>query len=131
MAVTFFQTLQSFSQFLLNYTLTGGGLVDQNTANIRASICASCHNNKNSGDIRKICSSCNKVAASVVNKFRSAIIKDNKTTSDARLLACGICGCDNKMSVWIPNKALLGTADANAFPCFCWKKAVLEEKELL
>lgn len=130
MAISFFQTVQSFSQFVMNYILKGGGLVDQNTANIRAQICAACTNNKPSGDIRKVCSSCNKISNAVINKFRSAIIKDNKTTSDARLLACSLCGCDLKISVWIPNNILLTKADANAYPSYCFKKAILEDRDV-
>lgn len=130
MAVTFFQTLKSFSQFLLNWNLNGGGLVDQNTANIRAEICSTCHNNKPSAEVRGGCGACNKMGNAALNKFREAVIKNNRTTKDARILTCAICGCDSKLSVWMPNAALLGTADANAFPSQCWKKAVLEGRDL-
>lgn len=130
MAISFFKSVQSFSQFVMSFIANGGGLVDQNTANIRASTCASCHNNKPSGDVRKICSSCNKVSNAVINRFRAAVIKDNKTTSDGRLLACGICGCDLKISVWIPNAVLVTKEDANAYPSFCWKKKILEDANL-
>lgn len=131
MAVTFFQTLQSFSQFVMNYILSGGGLVDQNTANLRAEVCAACTNNKPSGDIRTGgCGVCQKMSNGVLNAFRTNVIKDNQTTSDYKLLACSICGCDNRISVWMPNQALLGTADANAFPTYCWKKKILDGTDL-
>lgn len=130
MGVSYFSTIQSFAQFLWNYTLKGGGLVDQNTANIRADICAGCHNNKPSSEVRGGCSVCNKLGNAALDKVRSSIIKNNHTTKDARLLTCAICGCDSRISVWMPNSALLNTGDANAFPSFCWKKKVLEGKDL-
>lgn len=131
MAVSFFHTVQSFAQFLLNWTLSGGRLVDQNTANIRAEICAACHNNKASSEVRKGgCSSCNKMGNFVLDALRSKIIKSNKTTSDAKLLTCAICGCDNRISVWIPNDILIAPEEANAYPSFCFKKARLENKNL-
>lgn len=130
MAISFFKTVQSFSQFVAAFLANGGGLVDQNTANIRAATCAGCHNNKASGDVRKVCSACNKMSNAAINKFRALVIKDNKTTSDSRLLTCGICGCDLKISVWIPNEALVTKEDANAYPSFCWKKKILEDANL-
>lgn len=130
MAITFFHTVKAFSQFLWNWKLQGSPLVDQNTANLRASICASCHNNKYSKDIRKGCGACNKMGNKVLDGIRDGIISGNRTTSDGALLACGVCGCDNKISVWIPNDVLLSVEDANAFPSFCWKKKVLEGQNL-
>ena len=131
MAVSFFQTVQSFAQFLLNWTLKGGELVDQNTANIRASICAACHNNKPSAEVRKGgCSSCNKMGNAAIELVRAKIIKSNKTTSDRNLLTCALCGCDNRISVWIPNQILISPEDANAFPTFCWKKGRLQNTNL-
>ena len=130
MAITFFKTVKSFTQFLWNWKLQGSPLVDQNTANLRAEICAGCHSNKQSADVRKGCSSCNKMGNKVIDGIRDEIISGHRTTSDGRLLACAHCGCDNRISVWIPNNVLLTKADANAFPSFCWKKAILEDRDL-
>lgn len=130
MAVTLFKTVQSFAQFVKNFILNGGRLLDQNTANLRAEICAGCHNNKSTSDITKTCSACNKISRFAVNKFRNMVIKDNITTSDARLLACGICGCDLKITVWVPNSALLSKEDSNAYPTFCFKKAILRDADI-
>lgn len=131
MAVTFFHTLKSFSQFLWNFKLQGSQIVDQNTANIRASICATCHNNRPSGDVRKGgCAVCNKMGNKAIAKVRSDIIGQNVTTSDSSLLACAVCGCDLRLSVWIPNSVLLASEDANAYPAFCWKKKVVEGQDL-
>lgn len=126
MAITFFNTVKSFTQFLWNWKLQGSPLVDQNTANLRAEICAGCHNNKQSKDVRKGCSACNKMGNKVLDGIRDSIISGHRTTFDGRLLACSICGCDNRISVWIPNEVLLTVEDANAFPAFCWKKKVTE-----
>lgn len=132
MAVTFFNTVQSFVQFLWNHYLQGGALVDQNTANLRALTCVGCHNNVPTKEIKKGgCSSCNKMGGVILNTLRSKIIKGNKTTSDSKLLACGICGCDNRISVWIPNSVLVQSVqDVNAYPSFCWKKKLTEGQEI-
>lgn len=131
MGVSFYQTVQSFVQFLNNWYLKGGKLVDQNTANIRANICIQCHNNQASTETRaKSCCGGNKVQTLVINKVRAQIIKDNRTPMDAKLLTCGICGCCSKISVWIPNNILVNTGDANAYPSFCWKKKVLEGTDI-
>lgn len=130
--VTFFNTVQSFVQFLLNHYLQGGALVDQNTANLRAAICAGCHNNKPTSEIKKGgCSSCNKMGGVILNTIRGKIIKGNKTTSDPKLLACALCGCDLKIKVWIPLEVLGQTKEeANAWPSFCWRKKILENQQV-
>lgn len=131
MSVSFFHTVQSFSQFLWNWVLSGGNLVDQNTANIRAGICASCHNNLPSSEVRKGgCSTCNKMGNYTLEKVRDTIIKGHRTTNDSKLLTCGLCGCDNRISVWIPNVVLLNIEDANAYPEFCYKKKRLENLDV-
>lgn len=130
MAVTKFQTVQSFVQFLLNWYLKGGQLVDQATANTRAAICAACHNDLPSSEVRRGCSTCNKMGNVVLNSVRQKIIKNNSTPHDSKLLTCAICGCCLKISVWIPNQMLLKNEDANAYPTHCWKKAILENRDL-
>ena len=131
MGVSYYHTVQSFVQFLLNWYLKGGKLVDQNTANIRAATCAGCHNNLPSSEVRKGgCGTCNKIGNMAINAVRAKIIGSHSTTSDAKLLSCRICGCDNRISVWIPNDILLSPEEANAFPTHCYKKARLENKDL-
>ena len=130
MAIVNFKTVKAFTQFLWNWKLGGSQLVDQNTANLRAAICAGCHNNKKGGDIKGGCSVCNKMGNKALDQIRDTIISGNRTTSDSRLLTCSICGCDNKISVWIPNSVLLQVDDANAFPSFCWKKKVIDNQDL-
>lgn len=130
MAIINFKTVKAFTQFLWNWKLGGSSLVDQNTANIRASICSTCHNNKVGGDIRSGCGVCNKMGNKFLDKIRDDIIVGNRTTHDALLKTCAICGCDNKISVWIPNNVLLTKEDANAYPEFCYKKARLLDADL-
>lgn len=130
MGISTYQTVQSFAQFLWNWLLSGGRLVNQNTANLRADICVKCHNNKPSSEVRKGCSVCNKMGNAALNKVRSTIIKNNSTPLDDRLLTCGICGCDNRISVWIPNVALVQMEDVNAYPAFCWKKKRFENLDV-
>lgn len=130
MAVSFYYTVQSFTQFLWNWLLKGGTLVSQNIANLRAETCISCHNNKPSSEVRKSCSACNKLGNKAIDKVRATIIKENKTPSDSRLLTCGICGCDLKVSVWIPNVILLKVEDVNAYPTQCWKKKRAENLDV-
>lgn len=128
--ITFFNTVKSFTQFLWNWKLQGSPLVDQNTANLRAAICTPCHNNKRLGDNAGECSVCNKMGNTAINQIRDTIISGNKTPLDTSLASCGICGCDLKISVWIPNVALIALEDAEAYPTFCWKKKRLENLDL-
>lgn len=130
MGVSFFHTVKSFAQFASNWLLKGGTLVDQNTANIRAATCATCHNNKPSSEARVGCSVCNKMGNAAINAVRSSVIKNNKTTSDHRLLTCAVCGCDLKISVWIPNQILLTKQESNAYPSFCWKKKIEQDQDV-
>lgn len=124
--ISIFQTVQSFAQFLNNWLLKGGQLVDQNTANTRAAICAACHNNLGSKEVRKSCCGGGAAANAAVAVARKLIIQNKTTPSDKNLLTCKICGCDNKISVWIPNDALVIPEDANAYPTFCYKKKIVE-----
>ena len=131
MPVTFYHSVQSFVQAGMNFILSGGRLVDQNTANLRAEICSGCHNNLPTAEIRKSgCSTCQKMGDFAIDQVRSTVIKTKKTTFDSSLLACGLCGCDLKISVWIPNQTLLKLEDANAYPSFCWKKKIQENLEV-
>lgn len=131
MTVSFFKTVQSFAQFLWNWVVQGGQPLDQNTANMRAAICVGCHNNKPTDEVRGApCCGGNKMASAAIDTVRKTIIKDHSTPSDARLKVCAICGCDNRISVWIPNQILLKLEQANAYPAFCWKKKIQENLEV-
>lgn len=132
MPVPFFQTVKSFAQFLANWTLKGGKLVDQETANARAAICASCHNNSPSAEVRAGCGACRKGGDWLLDKVRNPITGGRRTPSDPKLKVCALCGCDLKIKVWIPNEALgVPKEEANAYPSFCWRKAMVDGKEIL
>lgn len=128
--ITLFQSVQAFVQFLLNWKLKGGNLVDYNTANIRAAICAPCHNNKSSKEVRKSCCGGGAAANAALYAARKLIIQNKTTESDKKLLVCDICKCDLKIKVWIPNDALLTPDDANAYPDFCWQKKIVQGVEI-
>lgn len=117
----------AFLQSLKNYLLTGGHLVDQNTANIRASICACCHANVPGEQARPsagFCSSCSKVAEDVtITASKALILQGRTTTHEGQLKSCSICGCDNKLQVWFPTVPLgMHQTNVNAYPSQCWKK---------
>lgn len=131
MAVTLFQTAKSFAQFLANWTLKGGHMVDQNTANMRAAICLGCHNNQAGSDPKTggACRSC-RGKNKVLDAIFGPLLKGRTTPYDAKLKDCALCGCKIHAMVHFPNDYLLTKEDANAYPSFCFKKAILEDKEI-
>jgi hypothetical protein len=90
-------------------------LVDQEEAERRAKICAACpHQISTSG-----CWGCKGIAGML-----PAISGARKTSYDAQLKACGVCGCYNAVSVHLP---LSVQQDASLdFPSHCWKKSQSE-----
>lgn len=90
-------------------------LVDQDEAERRAKICAACpHQISTSG-----CWGCKGIAGMV-----PAIAGARKTSYDAQLKACGVCGCFNAVSVHLP---LDVQQDSHlSFPDHCWKKSQSE-----
>ena len=129
--INFFKSVDEFAQLLKNWILTGGKLVDQNVANERAAICAGCHNNVGSSEVRKACCGGGVATTAALWTARKLIIQQKITDSDRKLLTCGLCGCDLKIKVWIPLQVLGQTKEeANAWPTFCWMKKVLEDKEV-
>lgn len=125
-----FKTVQAFVQFLLNWKLKGGKLVTQEIANERAAICGQCHNNLPSSEVRKSCCGGKGAANAAVAVARKVIIQNKATTSDKKLLTCGICQCDLKIKVWIPSEALVIPEDINAYPTFCFIKKLQEGKQV-
>ena len=90
-------------------------LVDQEEAERRAKICAACpHQISTSG-----CWGCKGIAGML-----PAISGARKTSYDAQLKACGVCGCFNAVSVHLP---LDVQQDSHlVFPNHCWKKSQSE-----
>lgn len=123
---TFLERVKSFASSLTNYVQTGGQLVDQNTANIRAEICAACHNNKPDAEARKSCCGKGLVEGAAILAIRTTIVGSRTTTSHSKLGSCGICGCVNNLQVWFPSNPLgMNEENANAYPSFCWKKQII------
>lgn len=122
---TFLERFKTFAASLGDYIKSGGKLVDQNTANIRAEICVKCHNNVIEKEARKTCCGGGIVESAVIVSTRAAIVGSRKTTSDKSLATCAICGCCNKTSVWFPSSPIGVSQDnKNAYPDFCWKKQI-------
>lgn len=124
MAVTLYSSVKQFVTSMSKWIASGGGLVDQNTANIRSLTCVSCHNNKATDEVKGGCSTCNKGRNMAVTLLRKTVIKNNSTPRDGQLKVCALCGCDLKTKIWFPNEALLTKEDSNAYPSFCWAKKI-------
>lgn len=127
---TALERAKSFLQSLKNYLLTGGHLVDQNTANTRAAICAACHANVACADARPIkksvCRSCGRFAEdTVIRLAKAALLQGRQTPYNASLKCCNICGCSNDLAIWFPTVPLgMNHENKNAYPSFCWRKDV-------
>lgn len=106
-------------KFALKLKIRDNVVVDQNTANIRAKLCASCHNNVSQLVARSGCFIAEK---DVFDQVSKEIVKDRTTPHDKQLQSCNVCAGDNKISVWLFNYYNMNRQDKNAFPSFCWKK---------
>lgn len=101
-------------------TLMSAGLkrVDQQEADRRAEICASCPDNIEP-------QGCTPCRASVIKRVINLTVGDRQTTYDSELKSCKYCGCFNKAQVWFPLESLQKTitdAENQALPEHCWKK---------
>lgn len=123
---TFLENLRSFAMAGKNYVMAGGQLVNQNTANSRALICAPCHNNVPSGEARRAPGGCGKCGAAVqsgIDAVRGIVLAGRSTPHDAKLQACRLCGCDLKLKIWFPVKYFdPDCSKCNQWPEFCWMK---------
>lgn len=123
---TFLERIRNFAESLKNYVNTGGQLVDQNTANIRAEICAACHNNVSDKEARTGCCGKGLIEGAAILAIRKTIVGNRVTTSHAKLGSCQICGCVNSLAVWFPSNPLgVSEENSNAYPSFCWKKQII------
>lgn len=119
------ERVRTFSSALKCYHIKNDLLVDQNTANIRAKLCVSCHNNVDKskaldGVILGLTED-----QKVMDQMSGTILQGRTTSHDTQLKSCNICGTHNKLAIWLFPEYLLKRQDANAFPSFCWKKEVL------
>ncbi len=93
------------------WAASGFKVVDQEEANRRAKICASCPRNvKVEG-----CSGC----YNLVSKVRK-VVGDRHTDHDAELRGCEVCACSLAAKVWLPRKVMAGTRDKSQWPDHCW-----------
>lgn len=127
---SFKDRIESFAHTAKMFFDQGMIPVDQEEANRRAAICINCPKNV-SPTAEPPCAGCQKTASSmltglaykVVDGIRALVIPGKSTPHDAKLRACQVCGCDNKLSVWIPKEAFVYPPEVQAaFPDFCWKK---------
>lgn len=119
--ISLMDRVRKLSLALRCYILANPVIVDQNTANIRARLCASCHNNVDESKALAGCILGRDQERKAVVQMREAV-KGQTTQQDPQLLFCDIDGSDNKLSIWLFNAFLLNREDRNSFPCFCWKK---------
>ena len=90
----------------------GGEPVPRELAEERAAVCAKCPFNV---DI-KGCGAC----LSVARTFFPEIAKLS-TAADKQLKACNVCGCQNRISVWVPwNIKTAGTKNLDTYHELCW-----------
>lgn len=100
----------SFLGKMVEWAKGGFQWVDPQEADRRASICITCpYNVPVSG-----CGVCRQTVESMTKE-----LGERHTAHDAGLLACGVCGCSNKVQVHFPLDAL--KVEAGKYPKRCWK----------
>lgn len=90
----------------------GAPMVSQEEADRRAAICADCPWNVHVYG----CAACHALSERTVD-----LLGDKRTSSDAHLKACGICGCSNRAQAWLPLDVLLSDSGNLEYPGHCWK----------
>lgn len=101
-----------FLHTLAAWLKTGFQMVPQEEAERRAAICAKCPLNVGMSG----CAIC-RVS---LQAGRDALMQ-RSTTSDDKLHACGVCGCDNKTQVHVPLDILRSGKSKLSYPSWCWK----------
>ena len=87
--------------------------VPQEEAERRAEICAMCPLNT---DAVMGCTGCINYAAELFSA-----IGDKKTRAHSNLRSCEVCGCENKVQVWVPEDVLRQHSGELSYPNWCWK----------
>jgi hypothetical protein len=106
-----FQSIVRWVMAMYNFAVNSKfQLVEQDEAERRAKICAACPYQVTTAG----CWGCKGIAGML-----PAIAGARKTSYDAQLKACGVCGCYNAVSVHLPLDVQKGE-DLN-FPDYCWK----------
>lgn len=105
--------LAVFFESMNKWRKEGFKTVDQDEAEKRASVCASCpHNVKVEG-----CRGCFKLLQRV-----QSLIGNAKTTNDHLLQGCEICACSLQAKVWLPKSAGQVDRYKAKWPDHCWLK---------
>lgn len=106
--------------FTMKSWIKNGSIVEQSVAERRAEVCAGCKFQVTPTG----CFGCSGILGTIF-----ALIGDRKTRMDDNLKSCGICGCDNHLSVYVPLPVLHKFSgdtewpedtDGNGTPC--WKR---------
>lgn len=105
--------IERFLKTAAAYVLGPDTLVTQEEAERRADICADCPMNVGLHG----CAICR----TTLNELRERLTT-RRTAQDDRLLACGVCGCDNRVQVHVPLAALKAGSSELQYPAgWCWK----------
>lgn len=105
-----------------------GGHVEQEEAERRAEICAGCPWNTFLDDAA--CFGCFGLTEKVMK-----IIGNRKTRMDDSLRFCGLCGCSNAVSAFVPMDILARAHKLDEFPADvgggvpCWKRAYADQNK--
>jgi hypothetical protein len=97
--------------------LKSGEIVPVDEAERRAAICVGC-------PLNVPLAGCG-ICQTTLGALREAVLKRG-TSKDALLLACGVCGCDNKTQVHAPIEALRAGTGHFKYPDWCWKATAAE-----
>ena len=114
--VSAWQMMQRFySSAVLPYI--EGSLVNQEEANRRAAICATCP--RNTSKVTEFCVSCaTRTLVANVSQFLTA----KSTPSDSTLDHCDICQCELKLKVWCPKESMDEPEYREKWPEHCWMR---------
>lgn len=103
-----------FLKTLAKWAGSGFVKVEPSEAERRAAICVNCPLNVG----MRGCAICKLT----VGGLRSQVLADSSTSHDDKLLACGVCGCDNKAQVHVPLDVLKAGSRELNYPDWCWKR---------
>lgn len=109
--LTIFKVNKYTTNFLQKWRRDGQELVDNNSANDRAALCANCHYNN-----RQICLTCKGIDNWIYGWTQRKTIHDDKI---------GICQCDAVVlyaSVHAKNATVKPAGFEIMYPAYCWKR---------
>lgn len=117
-----FTNVLTGTQTLAAWIVGGRHYVDGDLANERARICTSgFHGRKCPENEEPLgCTGCN---TKTLHEIVRSVVGSRTTTSDSRLKACKVCGCDLKAKVHLPHDVLwkhMADAQIAALPPHCW-----------